>query len=70
MTLSDLFDRLDRSDDVTGTPIYYLQSQDGNLSKAGDLSALIDDIGERNGPSFAQDVFGESLAAYPPSRYS
>lgn len=60
MTLSDLFGLLDRTDDPPGTPVYYLQSQDGNLSKPGDLSALIEDIGERNGPAFAQEVFGES----------
>lgn len=58
MTLDDLFDVLNCSVTEDNTPpVYYLQSQNGNLSETGDLAALAKDVGP--GPSFAREVFGE-----------
>lgn len=53
MTLSEFFPLLNNSD--LNAPVYYLQSQNGNLSADGELSTLYDDVGE--GPSFAREVF-------------
>lgn len=62
MTMERLFSLLDGAASSSEEAVYYLQSQNGNLSDNGDLSPLSRDVGK--GPSFAEQVFGEdSLSA-------
>ncbi|BGP39058.1 hypothetical protein JCM10449v2_002996 [Rhodotorula kratochvilovae] len=58
MTISTLFAHLrEEQDDPSSTaPVFYLQSQNGNL--ADEYEALQDDVG-REGPAFAREVFGQ-----------
>ncbi|GAA5841377.1 hypothetical protein JCM9279_000631 [Rhodotorula babjevae] len=58
MPLSSLLDRLheEEGDDEATSPVFYLQSQNGNL--AGEYEPLRDDVGE--GPAFAREVFGQA----------
>ncbi|KAM0746507.1 Clavaminate synthase-like protein [Meredithblackwellia eburnea MCA 4105] len=56
MTLDTLF-RSFNSTEENG-PVYYLQSQNGNLSQEGELHPLLEDVG-LSGPSWAAEVFGE-----------
>lgn len=59
--MKDFLSKLDRphpSPPPTTTstgPVYYLQSQNGNLG--GEYEALLKDVGAE-GPSFAREVFG------------
>ena len=53
MTLSQLFDKLDEPQE---TPVYYLQSQNGNLNSDTPLTALLEDL-PKNIP-FAEEVLG------------
>lgn len=53
MTVSDLFDMFDKSQK---TPVYYLQSQNGNLNSDTPLNPLLEDIPANM--SFAEDVLG------------
>ncbi|GAA6004875.1 hypothetical protein JCM11491_002264 [Sporobolomyces phaffii] len=61
MTMSDLFERLrrnDEEDDVEGRgPVWYAQSQSGNLSD--EYAPLLDDVGTE-GPVWAREALGES----------
>lgn len=43
-------------DSTSSDPVYYLQSQNGNLG--GEYEALLKDVGAE-GPSFARQFFGE-----------
>ncbi|GAA6063950.1 hypothetical protein JCM10212_004905 [Sporobolomyces blumeae] len=59
MPLSQLFEHLkdeSRSDARSERPVYYLQTQNGNLSN--EYSALLEDVG-LEGPAWAREVFGE-----------
>ena len=58
MTLSTLLDRLHEEEGEleSTTPVFYLQSQNGNL--ADEYEPLQDDVGA--GPAFAREVFGAS----------
>lgn len=58
MTLTDLFSALKAPPSIPNdlpTPVFYLQSQNGNLSTPP-LSILAPDIGQA--PDFATQVFG------------
>ncbi|GAA5967768.1 hypothetical protein JCM3765_001434 [Sporobolomyces pararoseus] len=61
MKLSQLFDRLKEEEEEQNRkqprPVYYLQSQSGNLT--GEYSPLLDDVGSE-GPSWAREAFGQS----------
>lgn len=57
LNLKEFFALLNNED--PSTPVYYLQSQNGNLSEDGELSSLSKDIG--TGPSFAREFFRENF---------
>ncbi|GAA5986594.1 hypothetical protein JCM10908_003817 [Rhodotorula pacifica] len=59
MPLSQLLAYLatERDDPESSSPVYYLQSQNGNM--ADEYTALADDAG-RDGPAFAREYFGEA----------
>jgi hypothetical protein len=60
VTIEDLLKLLGRkartSSIQDSEPVYYLQSQNGNLSD--ELVDLAEDVGNGNGPSFATEMFG------------
>ena len=57
MTLSQLFDKLDQS---RKSPVYYLQSQNGNLNSDTPLKPLLQDL--PSNLSFAEDILGSPEA--------
>ena len=62
MTLGDLLDRLcsiESPGDPSSTPVYYLQSQNGNLTSTP-LTALMEHLPKH--PQFASDVLGQPEA--------
>ncbi|KAI5479833.1 phospholipase A2 [Pseudohyphozyma bogoriensis] len=63
MTMHELLHSLNPTSSSSSGPVFYLQSQNGNLSPDGDLHPLAEDVGD--GPAFARDIFGESLGAGP-----
>ncbi|SCZ98234.1 BZ3500_MvSof-1268-A1-R1_Chr7-1g09066 [Microbotryum saponariae] len=60
MNLASLFDHLNTPTNPESefpTPVYYLQSQNGNLQPNQDLELLLEDVGEE-GPEWARQSFG------------
>jgi hypothetical protein len=71
MKLSELFSKLKEEEEQgeanPNRPVYYLQTQNGNLSE-GEYAPLLDDVG-LEGPSWVREAFGESSLAstsFPP----
>ncbi|BGO98541.1 hypothetical protein NBRC10513v2_002935 [Rhodotorula toruloides] len=56
MPLESLFARLHEGEETREGPVYYLQSQNGNLAE--EYAVLQDDVGT-DGPAFAREVFGD-----------
>lgn len=45
-------------DEAAQRPVFYLQSQNGNLSSTGEYASLLNDVGSE-GPSWAREAFGK-----------
>lgn len=61
MSLDALFAKLRTGEETATGPVYYLQSQNGNLGE--EYAVLQKDVG-MDGPAFAREVFGTFLCVF------